>query len=112
MLYPCTNRFLILEPKAVTYFPDIKKHGNTLVSLFDTVFQLLGPDVEVLEDICNDLGRRHQKMGVHKAFFPKMGLGLLHGLTVTLGDEFSDNDKDAWRDVYKKIMDQILLAMD
>lgn len=83
------------------------------MSLFDTVFQLLGPDVEILEDICHDLGRRHQKMGVQKSSFPKMGLGLLHGLEVTLGDKLlTDNDKDAWREVYKKITDEILMAMD
>ena len=83
------------------------------MSLFGSVFQLLGPDVEVLEQVCHDLGRRHSKMGVNKAFFPKMGLALIHSLEATLGkDMFNEYDKDAWRDVYKKIMDEILTAMD
>lgn len=101
-----------MEPKARSSFSDIKKHGDTIVSLFDTMFQLLGPDIEFLEEICQQVGERHKKMGVEKVFFPKMGLSLLHGLQETLGDRLTEVDKDAWRDVYKKISDEILRAMD
>ena len=105
-------RFLFLEPKAKSSFADIKQHGDTIVSLFDTLFQLLGPDVEFLEEICQQVGERHKKMGVAKEYFPKMGLALLHGLEVSLQDRLTEDDRDAWRDVYKKISDEILLAMD
>ena len=93
-------------------FTSVKKHGDTIVSLFDTVFQLLGPDVDVLEDICAEVGRRHLKMGVPKAYFPKMGLALLHGLEAVLGPRLTEHDKDAWRDTCKKISDEIMRAME
>jgi hemoglobin-like flavoprotein len=88
-----------------------KNHGDNIVSLFDTLFQLLGPDLDFLEEICQQVGERHCKMGVKQEFFPKMGLALLYGLEITLGDKFKEEDKDAWRSVYKKISDEILKAM-
>jgi hemoglobin-like flavoprotein len=82
------------------------------VQLFNTLFQLLGPDLDFLEEICQQVGERHKKMGVEKSFFPKMGLALLHGLEMTLGDELTKEDKEFWREVYKKVSDEILTAME
>lgn len=104
-------RLLVLEPSAKLVFEDSKKHGDVIVSFFESVFQLVGPDVEFLQEICQQVGERHKKMGIERKFFSKMGLALLHGLEVTLGDQMTKEDKDAWRDVYKEISDEILTAM-
>lgn len=92
-----------MEPKAKHSFENIKTHGDMIVELFDSVFQLLGPDIEFLEEICHQVGRRHKALGVAKAYFPKMGLALIHGLEVSLGEKFTEEDHDAWREVYKRI---------
>lgn len=114
LLLVSSFRFLILEPKAVEAFANVKQHGDNIVSLFDTLLQLIGPDVEFLEDICQQVGERHAKLGIAKSYFPKMGLALLHGLEVTLGatdHPLDDENRDAWRDVYKNLSDEILRAM-
>ena len=81
------------------------------MELMDSLFQLLGPDIEFLQEVCHEVGRQHKALGVDKAFFPKMGLALIHGLEVSLGDKFTEDDHDAWREVYKRVSDEILRVM-
>lgn len=96
-------------------------HGGRIVPLFDTLFQLLGPDTEFIQQVTYQIGRRHKDLGIAKSYFPKMGLALVYVLRQTLRGSHSNHKKrimmtaedlDAWRDVYKTLSDEMLRAME
>jgi nitric oxide dioxygenase len=92
--------------------PDTKQHADNIVGLFDSLCQLLGPDVDFLCEICHQVGDRHKKMGIEASFFPIMGRGLVFSLEMTLGAKLTDEDREAWVEVYKLISDEIVKAME
>ena len=50
-----------------------------------------------------ELGAKHIRYGVKADMFPMMGESLLIALAATLGDEFTDDTKEAWIDTYKEL---------
>ncbi|KAL7569422.1 hypothetical protein ACA910_009608 [Epithemia clementina (nom. ined.)] len=50
-------------------------HATAFAGLFDSVFQMIGPDLEFIQDILRQVGRRHKSMGVSPSFFPFYGAG-------------------------------------
>lgn len=103
------QRLFVLDPKAKKVTPT--KHGDVIVSSMDSLFQLLGPDSEFVAEICEQVGQRHQKMGIKPAYFAYMGQSLTYTLTTILGDKFTREDHAAWREIYKILSDEIVEAM-
>ena len=110
-LFLFADRFLVLQPEASKVITDTKKHGDTIVKNFDSILQLLGPDIEFLADICQQVGRRHYKLGVKPSYFLYMGQSLLFALQQALGEKLLPEDREAWREVYAVISDEIVRNM-
>lgn len=87
------------------------QHAAGIVRLFDSVFQLLGPDLEFIEQILHQIGERHANMGVDVAYFPAMGKSLLWAIDQNVGDEMDDDDREAWQTVYDLVSEDIIKAM-
>jgi hemoglobin-like flavoprotein len=112
------ERLFVLQPRAKVVFgydkgeEEGKKsasvHAKAFAGLFDSVFQMLGPDIEFIEDILKQVGTRHKAMGVNPSFFPFMGQALMHALEQFLGKELTNEQRDAWEEVYDSISNEIV----
>lgn len=108
------NKFVELQPRAMTFYQTeemMLKHADGIVNLLDSVLQMLGPDVDFIEEILAQVGTRHAKMGVNVAFFPFLGESLIWSLTETIGDEMTPEHKTAWEEVYDAISGEIVKAI-
>mmetsp|Transcript_5161 Transcript_5161/g.10182 ORF Transcript_5161/g.10182 Transcript_5161/m.10182 type:complete len:156 (-) Transcript_5161:245-712(-) len=93
--------------------PTTSIHSRTVVSMFDSVLQMLGPDVELIQEILAQVGKRHKDFGVQTAYFPHMGEALLYALEQVLGpDEFLKVHKAAWVEIYSVMSQEIVKSMD
>ena len=86
-------------------------HGMSLVKMLDSVLALLGPDIEMLEEILGQLGQRHQKHGVKKEYFPLLGDAIRETLSSIIGDKFTDSDDAAWKEVFGELAAEIVNGM-
>ncbi|KAL7570543.1 hypothetical protein ACA910_004315 [Epithemia clementina (nom. ined.)] len=112
------ERLFELQPRAKIVFgynegeeqglKSARIHARAFAGLFDSVFQMLGPDIEFIEEILKQVGRKHKSMGVNPAFFPFMGQALLYAMTKFLKKELSEEQKEAWEEVYDSISNEIV----
>ena len=73
---------------------------------------ITGPDVELIEEILAQVGKRHKDFGVESKFFPSMGTALVEALEDMMGpDHFNELHKTAWNDVYREMSSEIVKAM-
>jgi hemoglobin-like flavoprotein len=106
-------RFFELEPAAKEIFGFDKDSGTKLIDsekfqrhaiyfiqMINKAIGFLGPDIEFLTEMLMDLGAKHVIYGVKPEYFPSMGRALLHSLQDALGDEFKQQTRDAWVEVY------------
>lgn len=87
------------------------QHATYIIQMFDKALQLLGPDVDTLRVILNDLGKTHVRIGVKESFFPIMGDALMKTLRQLLGDNFDPQTEHAWREVYNAIASEMIRGM-
>eukprot|EP00977_Amphora_coffeiformis_P015934 scaffold4801_cov145-Amphora_coffeaeformis.AAC.1 len=122
------DKFVDLQPRAGKFYNNddmMMRHAESIVYLLvrvttddsplfmqDSILQMLGPDMEFLEEILDQVGVRHAKMGVSVSFFPYLGQALQWALTKTLGeDQMTDDHREAWDDVYDMISNDIVKAI-
>lgn len=86
-------------------------HARAFAVSFDSVFQILGPDLELTVDILNQIGRRHKSIGVHPSLFPFMGEAIISTLQEFLGRPLTDQQRDAWEEVVDSICSEITKAI-
>jgi len=86
-------------------------HAKAFAELLDSVFQMLGPDIEFTEDILKQVGRRHKAMGVNPSFFVPMGEALMYALESLSRRKMTDEQRSAWEEVYGAISQQIVKAI-
>lgn len=83
-------------------------------SLFSVGFLLhkTGPDVELIQEILSQVGKRHKDFGVQQSYFPHMGQALVFAIEKLLGaDQFTAAHKAAWTEVYEEMSSEILKSM-
>ena len=71
---------------------------------------MLGPDIELLTEIMQELGVKHVRYGVRPEMFPVMGDALLKTLEQTIGAEFTDAVRDAWKETYAELSQDMIKA--
>ena len=99
-----------LEPRLRRLFRgEIAAQGRMFMRMIGIGIQSLG-NVEELESVFRDLGRRHQRYGVKDADYDTVGVALLWTLEVSLGEDFNDEVRDAWRAVYRLLADNMRRA--
>ncbi|XP_052058058.1 uncharacterized protein LOC127698583 [Mytilus californianus] len=70
------------------------------------VFEVVGVAVDTIDDLTKlssivvDLGSRHFHYGTRKEHLPVVGKCLIHALSEGLGDEFTEDTKNAWLSFY------------
>ena len=74
-----------------------QKHALQVMETVDTAVTLiLANDISTLEGALIDLGMVHNFKNVKPEHFAPVGQALLHGLSVTVGQEFTAEVKTAW----------------
>jgi hemoglobin-like flavoprotein len=120
---PFSTRLFELQPRAKTVFGYDKSyeagkghgnvHANIFGALFDSILQLLGPDIEFIEEILQQVGRKHIKMGASPSFFPFMGEALIYAVEKGMGKEFqlTEHQRNARYEVYEEISNEIVKSI-
>lgn len=88
-----------------------QKHARYMIQMLDKALNLLGPDVELLEEILTSLGKTHARIGVQTRFFPFMEEALLETLQQTLGSSFTPVTENNWKIVYGALSSAMIKAM-
>ena len=86
-------------------------HGARIVTMLDVVLSLLGPDIESFEEVLAQVGQRHVRMGVKKEHFCLLGDSIREVIASIIGDEFTDEDDEAWKEVFVLVTGTILMSM-
>lgn len=86
-------------------------HAVRMLEMLDSVFTMLGPDTEVLEEVLRDLGGRHLSYGVRPQYFPYLGQSLVHALRQAIPEHWDDSVEDAWTQVYEELSGEIMRSM-
>lgn len=82
------------DEKAMTF---IKK----FVKMLDMAIDMLGPDMEIVEDQLYELGTFHQRYGVTPKHFEMMGKSLIYTLKKILGEQkFGPKTEKSWKEIY------------
>jgi len=74
--------------------------AKKFVRMLDMAIDMLGPDMEIVEEQMYELGGAHQRYGVLPVHFDIMGRALALVLADLLGDRFTATTKSSWKSVY------------
>ena len=89
-----------LNPELKSLFKsDMKEQGRKLMAMINTAVNALDKLDEVVPAI-QDMGKRHVGYGVKDEDYDTVGAALVWTLGQGLGDDFTDDVKDAWVEVY------------
>jgi hemoglobin-like flavoprotein len=87
------------------------RNASYMIQMFDTVFNMLGPDVELLSEILQDVAIKHQKFGVTPTMFHEMEHCLINTLQEILGPKkFSSSMKQAYHETYAALSSDMIVS--
>jgi hemoglobin-like flavoprotein len=97
------HRLFTLEPALKPLFrSDITEQGRKLMAMLGFAVRGLARPEAILPGLA-ELGRRHAGYGVEDRHYAIVGSALLWTLEQGLGEEFTDELKQAWADAYELI---------
>ena len=89
-----------LDPELKSLFStDMKEQGKKLMTMIDTVVKNLD-NLEAVVPAAQDSGKRHAGYGVKDEDYNTVAEALLWTLEQGLGDDFTDEVKEAWTEAY------------
>lgn len=101
-----------INPGYKTLFKgDMKEQGRKLMAIIGTAVNSLGRLEEIVPAV-EDMGRRHVGYGVKNEDYAVVGEALIWTLGQGLGDDFTDDVKQAWVTVYGVLADTMTKAAD
>lgn len=103
-------RLFELDPSLRTLFKgDMKEQGKKLMATLSLAVSSLTKLEEILPAV-QALGRRHVEYGVPDESYQTVGAALLDTLEKGLGDDFTDDVKEAWTVTYVTLSNVMLEA--
>jgi hemoglobin-like flavoprotein len=104
------GRLFELDPSLKSLFKgDMKEQGKKLMATLNLAVTSL-TKLDTILSAVQDLGRRHVKYGVPLSSYETVGEALLWTLDKGLGDEFTDDVKEAWTLTYVTISNVMIEA--
>ena len=76
------------------------EHATGVIQTVDTAVSMLGPNVDALAEILYELGKKHTRYGAVPQHYVVVGQALLDTLETALRDNFTDEVKAAWAQLY------------
>ena len=97
------NKLFEYDPKLKPLFKsDIKAQGRKLMATLKVATSGLN-DLDSLVPVLHKLAERHVNYGVKAADFTPVGNALLYALQQGLGNQFTDEVRQAWVDVFRLV---------
>ena len=97
------NKLFEYDPKLKPLFKsDIKAQGQKLMATLKVATSGLN-DLDSLVPVLHKLAERHVNYGVKAADFTPVGNALLYALQQGLGNQFTDEVRQAWVDVFRLV---------
>ena len=88
------------DPKLKPLFKgDMKEQGAKLMTMIATAVNGLN-NLDKIVGAVQDLGKRHKGYGVTAEMYDTVGGALIDTLAAGLGDDFTDEVKEAWIETY------------
>lgn len=84
----------------LTTNPDFVVFARNFVGMLDLAIDMLGPDMDLVEEQLQHLGVSHIDYGVMPKHYPLMGRALMDTMAAKLGDRFTTRHKESWNTVY------------
>jgi len=89
-----------IDPSLKSMFSaDMKEQGRKLMAMINTAVNALDK-LETIVPAVQDLGRRHVGYGVKDEHYDTVASALIWTLGEGLGDDFTDEVKEAWVETY------------
>jgi hemoglobin-like flavoprotein len=90
------------EPMSEELFASerFKGHARGVITTVDTAINMLGPDLDPLVSILEDLGKVHGQYGALPAHYAIVGRALIETLADVLQETFTNELKTSWARVY------------
>ena len=77
--------------------PQFLRFARRFTEMLDMAIDMLGPDMELVEEQLTSIGIMHTSVGVTPKHYPLMGASLIDTLDTKLGPEvFTQKHRDAW----------------
>jgi hemoglobin-like flavoprotein len=106
------GRLFELDPSLRPLFcGDMNKQGRKLMDALDVVVENLD-DIESLLPGIRNLGRRHARYGAQAQHFETVGQALILTLEEVLGEDFTDDTREAWTVAYGLLASTMIGAME
>lgn len=103
-------RLFEIAPEVRPLFPDeMKDQKGKLMTMLGVAVNGL-TRLETILPAVQELGRRHVAYGTVPEHYPVVGEALLYTLEKGLGDDWNDELKDAWAEVYGALADTMIAA--
>ena len=94
------KKLFILNPELKLLFKgDMKEQGRKLMVVLNTAVTGLEM-LDVIIPVIQESGRRHVHFGVKDKDYDTVGEALLWALDESLGDDFTEDVKAAWLEIY------------
>ncbi len=104
------KRLFELKPSFKSLFKgDMKTQGIMLMKMLDYVVTGLDEPDKIVPAI-KDLGKRHVGYGVKEEYYETIGEALLWTLEKGIGEDFTQDVKEAWAEAYKLLSDTMKSA--
>ena len=99
-----------LEPGVRSMFKgDMKEQGRKLMAMLNIAVNALDK-LEIIVPILQQMGKRHVAYGVEDEHYDIVGEALIWTLAAGLKDDFTEDTKAAWIDVYTLVADTMKSA--
>jgi hemoglobin-like flavoprotein len=84
------------------------QHAVGLIQMMDTAIAMLGPDIELLTDMLEDLGKKHASYGIATDLFATLGEALIFTLDQLIGKHMDNDTREAWKVTFKAMTTDML----
>ncbi|MGB0895652.1 MAG: globin family protein [Parashewanella sp.] len=104
------QRLFELDPSLKPMFKgDIKEQGDKLMKTLTVAISSL-TQLDILLPILQDMARRHVDYGVKDEHYALVGQALIDTLATAFGDDFNEELKSAWVEMYQTVADAMIAA--
>jgi len=83
-------------------------HAKHTTEMIEKFLDMMGPDIELLTGVLQDLEERYAKYEVTTDMYPILGEALIFALEKQLGKRFTPRLKKVWRDVYSELIHEMI----
>jgi len=79
------------------------------IEMFDMAIDMVGPDIDMLTEILEEMGEKHIRYGVSPDMYPLMGVAISDAVSTILGEnKFDAKHRDAFKKLYDEMADDMI----